>query len=45
MEQSLEDRGDGEELSWGCAFDGLPTIALQNVPLLCDMDVSLLIMR
>ena len=49
MEQNLADRGDGEELIetkvWGCAFDGQLTTALSSVPLLCDMELSLLIMQ
>ena len=45
MEQSFADRGDGEELI-ETKVEGVhsTTTALQNVPLLCDMDLSLLIM-
>ena len=46
MEQSLADRGDGEELKpWRCAFDGQPTTALQTMPLVYDLDSRLLIIR
>ena len=46
MEQSLSDRGEGEELIdtkvWGYAFDGQPTTVLPSMPLVYDMDKSLL---
>ena len=36
MEQTLADRGDGEELiDTELAFDGQPTTALPNMPLAC----------
>ena len=43
MEQSLADRSYGEEVvdtkTWRCAFDGQPTTALPNMPLVYDIMV------
>ena len=48
MEQSLADGGDGEEVVdtklGGVHFDRLPETALPIMPLVYDMDTSLLIM-
>ena len=47
MEQSLADRGDGEELietKVGGVHSTDSRLRPSSVPLLCDMDLSLLIM-